>query len=348
MLKAYTHKQNLINILYMTDKLILKKLKETEKFYCPICKSEVILKIGKVIIPHFAHMSNANCTIKNESTKHLIGKRDLSMWLTSQGIENDVEVMVSKSNRIADILVRYKGIYYAIEYQCSTIPANEVIKRSNDYYKAKIIPIWIIGRKQNFEKVTDFELIFSRNKHLIYYDNGFFIKYIYTNTTKNKFICNNIKLFRDEIKFDNLVNCKFSELKNIESNLEQLYIKSIDNDKWKSIRYLIKYNKKFAKMIYINNIKDIYDIKLFSQSIKGQIIINEAPILWQIYLITDFLKKGKTFSRKELYYFIHKEFKIRKMPFEKNITLYKFVDEIINYWLVNKCIFQNNNIFFAL
>ncbi len=42
-------------------------------FYCIECKEELILKKGKIKIPHFSHKGNSNCT--GESSEHILAKK---------------------------------------------------------------------------------------------------------------------------------------------------------------------------------------------------------------------------------------------------------------------------------
>ncbi|MCT6859634.1 MAG: hypothetical protein M3Z82_10245, partial [Apilactobacillus sp.] len=63
------------------DKLVSATVaKDNEKYYCPICKEELILKRGNINEPHFAHFKNSQCVISmedGESNEHLMGKEQL-------------------------------------------------------------------------------------------------------------------------------------------------------------------------------------------------------------------------------------------------------------------------------
>lgn len=37
------------------------KNNNTDKFYCPACKSDMILKSGSINVPHFAHVKGTSC-----------------------------------------------------------------------------------------------------------------------------------------------------------------------------------------------------------------------------------------------------------------------------------------------
>ena len=53
----------------------LRAMRKYSKFYCPDCSSQMVLKIGEVKIPHFAHKNLSDCgTSEGESALHIQGK----------------------------------------------------------------------------------------------------------------------------------------------------------------------------------------------------------------------------------------------------------------------------------
>ncbi|XCS10339.1 competence protein CoiA family protein [Aeribacillus pallidus] len=140
-------KVNVAAPYWSTERLL--KLKEEHAFFCPACKEPVKLKIGKIKIPHFAHLT-ASCQADSEaeSTYHLNGKKQLYVWLKRQRLAAEVEKFIPSIAQRADLFVSFQHKRYAIEYQCSNIPPDQVIKRTNGYKKERIKPIWILGWKQ--------------------------------------------------------------------------------------------------------------------------------------------------------------------------------------------------------
>ncbi|MDV2582710.1 competence protein CoiA [Alkalibacillus haloalkaliphilus] len=133
----------------------------SEALYCPDCKQPVILKAGEVNIPHFAHRSDGQCRHgQGESDTHLKGKMHLAKWLFQQKHPIYLEYFVKSIQQRADIITKVGKFYYAIEYQCSPIEPQELLKRTEGFLSQQIIPIWIFGPsydqplKQGFFKIN--------------------------------------------------------------------------------------------------------------------------------------------------------------------------------------------------
>jgi competence protein CoiA len=159
-----------ISLLDDWTKQQLERLRKQEIFVCPVCKSEVVLKIGKKRISHFAHRKEAVCAIESEteSSYHLAGKADLYKWLKRQDIEVQLEPYIQRIRQRPDLLAVYKRKVYAIEYQCSTISEEMFHKRTASYMKAGIQPIWIVGAHRlhyihsHFLKLSSFQWLFAQ------------------------------------------------------------------------------------------------------------------------------------------------------------------------------------------
>lgn len=146
-LVAKTKKQELF---YLTGKHSRKELQEIrshEQFFCPSCHAPLLLKIGEIIIPHFAHKSLSDCDhfSEPESSLHLHGKLLLHQFFQQLNFTVELEKHLSQIRQRADLLVDGK---YAIEFQCSTIPVPQLKQRSEGYRQLSMQPIWIQGLKQ--------------------------------------------------------------------------------------------------------------------------------------------------------------------------------------------------------
>lgn len=116
-------------------------------FLCPQCGNPVRLKIGQVMIPHFAHIVLTNCLTsfsERESPTHLKGKLQLADFFQSKGIEVVVESYLPTIEQRPDLLIRLNKKRFAIEFQCSVIPTLDIDKRSQGYLKIGITPIWLL------------------------------------------------------------------------------------------------------------------------------------------------------------------------------------------------------------
>ena len=127
------------------DKKNLSAIRSKEKFSCPECNEEVILKLGSKRIWHFSHQSGSSCQnqYERESEYHLSGKLLLYHWLRKQGIHAELEKFDPLIRQRPDIAFDWQGQKYAIEFQCSVIPEELFVKRTNKYLEYGYKPIWL-------------------------------------------------------------------------------------------------------------------------------------------------------------------------------------------------------------
>ncbi|PLT30371.1 competence protein CoiA [Peribacillus deserti] len=148
------------------------KIKNKGPYFCPCCEQNVILKAGKIKIPHFAHRDIDSCSsyAEPESEYHLQGKLILYQWLADQGYKVFLEAYLKEINQKADLYFEACNKKYVIEFQCSVIPQDLFIKRTLAYQRAGIHPIWILGSRQLHHKrgesyrLSGFEWLFAFNE----------------------------------------------------------------------------------------------------------------------------------------------------------------------------------------
>lgn len=125
----------------------LKELRKVTTFYCPQCKESVHLKVGNIVIPHFAHKKDANCSSsfsEGESKEHLEGKQQLYQFFNRSNIEVKLEPYFKELSQRPDLLVINNGKNIPIEFQCSTIPVNQIELRTKGYESIGMKPIWLL------------------------------------------------------------------------------------------------------------------------------------------------------------------------------------------------------------
>ncbi|WP_150283726.1 competence protein CoiA [Rummeliibacillus sp. TYF-LIM-RU47] len=146
MLTALDSSNKLILLTGIEDKNGLSRLREKEQFYCPQCQKAVHLKIGQVMIPHFAHRKKGSCQYfsEGETATHLLGKRHLYEMFQRLQIEAKLEPYLKSLMQRPDLLIKVEEQQYAIEFQYSTISKPQMVKRTTGYHKEKMIPLWIL------------------------------------------------------------------------------------------------------------------------------------------------------------------------------------------------------------
>ncbi|WP_259339257.1 competence protein CoiA [Staphylococcus warneri] len=108
--------------------VLAKQAIKNQNYFCPHCKSKVILKIGTKVIAHFAHVNP--CKIwrsKGESALHYQTKYKIASMLKRLNFKVEVEPYYENIQQFPDIVVNSS---FAIEVQFSNIPLSEIHKRT--------------------------------------------------------------------------------------------------------------------------------------------------------------------------------------------------------------------------
>lgn len=123
----------------------IKKAKK-EKWFCPGCHSQVIIKSGKVNRSHFAHKTRETCDLfsENESEEHLKGKELIANNCDKYSIEYEVEAFLPELKQRPDVLIQEK---IAIEFQCSALSLERFKERTESYLNNGYQVIWLLGEK---------------------------------------------------------------------------------------------------------------------------------------------------------------------------------------------------------
>lgn len=120
-------------------------------FYCPDCLEKVMIRAGEKVTPHFAHYRKSTCSLRSiggEGEYHYQGKLLLYQWLQNQGFSPHLEKYLPQINQRPDIYFKSSKSEIALEFQCASVPATELIKRNHGYSQIRILPIWMLGNNQ--------------------------------------------------------------------------------------------------------------------------------------------------------------------------------------------------------
>lgn len=139
-LVALTEQQELFYLTGKHARAELREIRLQKQFFCPSCHTPLLLKIGEVNIPHFAHQTRTACETfsEPESSLHLQGKLLLYQFFSHLNFKVELESYIPQISQRTDLLV---NAYFAIEYQCSLIPVSQLKQRSQGYLKMNMQPI---------------------------------------------------------------------------------------------------------------------------------------------------------------------------------------------------------------
>lgn len=116
------------------------------------------MKIGQIMIPHFAHQKKSNCQelfSEGETAAHLLGKYLLYEMFQKFRLTVQLEPYIKELSQRPDILVQHDHQRFAIEFQCSTIPIPQLESRTKGYLQANIMPIWILKTPKDKQPYND-------------------------------------------------------------------------------------------------------------------------------------------------------------------------------------------------
>ncbi|PGL72980.1 competence protein CoiA family protein [Bacillus sp. AFS055030] len=148
MIVALNTKSHTINLFEINTKEELLRLKENGPYYCPICKKQVRLKIGVKRVTHFAHIDLTECeNERKESIDHYKGKLALYQFFKRLNVNVEVEKFIPEINQRPDLFIRLNSLKMCVEYQCSLIPLEIMIKRTNSFKKSGMKVLWILNDK---------------------------------------------------------------------------------------------------------------------------------------------------------------------------------------------------------
>ncbi|WP_459500749.1 competence protein CoiA [Bacillus sp. C1] len=139
-----------VHLLENREEQELLAMRKKERFFCPGCRREVQLKLGKQKRWHFAHKKVEQCLVSSEpeSAYHMRGKEQLYRWFRAQGFQVKVEHFLPEIRQRPDLFIETKGRQIAIEYQCASLSTEQLFKRTSSYWEEGIQIIWILGGNQ--------------------------------------------------------------------------------------------------------------------------------------------------------------------------------------------------------
>ncbi|MBG9549627.1 competence protein CoiA [Cytobacillus firmus] len=354
MLVASTENGVRINLIGSHSIPSLQQYREKHNFFCPECKEKVIMKIGKKRIPHFSHSKGSECPerYERESEYHISGKVLLFKWLKKKGLNPTLEPYYPEISQRPDISVHYEGVHYALEYQCSSISEELFIKRTEAYFQAGIVPIWILAGKsikrigKSKISLSGFQYLFLRQT-----PSGHWVIPSFCPTTKSFINIHNIQ----PLTVRNA--CAHYDVKPIfhsEADIlfDPYFKNDINIDEWKKevrkIKNSLSQNSgaiknNFLQYLYSRSIAPAFLPPEIGLPVRHSPFIETSPIQWQSYLFMDIVGKERPFSLPQMIAAFrdrvkNNDLKIRSIPLIKTgsdiLAIKEYLDVLINLNIV--------------
>lgn len=127
------------------DRVSIYDTSVNEKYYCPLCNEELVLKKGPIRRHHFAHKANGVCSESKYS--------DMCDWHINwqeRFPKENIEIIKIDSNgkkHIADVLINN----IEIEFQHSFMPFEEFNSRNEFYSNLNYRVVWIFDGNDVFD-----------------------------------------------------------------------------------------------------------------------------------------------------------------------------------------------------
>lgn len=270
-----------------------RNLCKTEYFYCPSCKGRVCLKAGEIKRPHFAHYRNDACHVfsEGETEEHLEGKIQLATYLKMRETNVQLESYLPELQQRPDILFEKENRKIAIEFQCSSISVDSVMRRTQGYLDANYEVIWILGnhfkytnRLTAFHKACLYSNYDEGRLMLIHYNaftDSLSVRYDFKVLSNGQMSCKLNQMNLNEkksIKLTRQKKFKVSEkiFKDIESKHEQLM---------RAVRYPIPKMQVFLELIYFNKENTVSIPREIYQYLPSEWMIQTHPMDWKYRFI---------------------------------------------------------------
>ena len=140
-------------------------------FHCPACQGPVILKQGRMKIPHFAHLSGTACVYSNEgeSQEHQLAKLEIYEALRRIPEVTDVRLERYLQEVRPDVSFVVHGQLVAIEIQFSHLSCDLITRRTKAYARKDIAVLWTPSFPMELFKGRYAPKDWERYLHTLYY-----------------------------------------------------------------------------------------------------------------------------------------------------------------------------------
>lgn len=266
----------LIAINNNKERVSIKDTLINEKYYCPLCGEELVMKKGMIRRHHFAHKANGVCSESKYS--------DMCEWhinwqerFPKENLEI-IKIDEMGKKHVADVLINDTEI----EIQNSFMPFNEFNDRNEFYNKFNYRVIWIFNGNDIFDKGFNmgpfpFSKKFDCLKHLkdipeyldifiegevkynLLTEHGLFLHHVGRIDEKEGIIFDGkctIDEFMNNVKND--IEFKFG----VQKNVKYIEIPTIESNNYTNTKTILEIAKKYpyADYLILYNVYTKYDV----------------------------------------------------------------------------------------
>jgi competence protein CoiA len=119
--------------------------KENAPFICLECDMEVVLKMGRRKVNHFAHVNPLACEYaNNESDAHRKCKMEIYEALLREPHVTSVALEHPLGTVRPDVSAHFNGVPVAIEIQISFLSIETIMARTIEYHRKGIYVLWLL------------------------------------------------------------------------------------------------------------------------------------------------------------------------------------------------------------
>jgi competence protein CoiA len=113
-------------------------------WHCPECRSDVVLKRGRIVVAHFAHKPPTCCEYGvGESWEHRRSKFELFQALSRDARVTSLELERDLGRVRPDLYATIDGVDVAIEVQISALSMDTIERRTTEYRRQGIAVLWL-------------------------------------------------------------------------------------------------------------------------------------------------------------------------------------------------------------
>ncbi|MDM5187497.1 competence protein CoiA family protein [Bacillus sp. DX4.1] len=324
-----------IHLLHNWDEKQLLTLRKNDRFFCPICHLEVQLKLGKQKRWHFAHKKTNNCLIEyeHESAYHMHGKEQLYKWIQSQGFHVEIEYYLKAIRQRPDLFIEMEGRKFAIEYQCASLSADQLLKRTYSYWKAGIQIVWILGGNQLKRHSASWISLSSFHSLCIQsYPQPSLL--FFCPNDKAFLKCTLLTPFSSNVHFTHIIHLPLRNLTFTSLFHSTVLSKERLQQEWQNKKNYFRTNilpiwnyshKALLRILYHYHLTPSCFPSEIGVPLPSAFAFRTHPFVWQAYLLMNFIERheaGEYFSLHAVFSYMsqHKSIQLRALPyFPKNI-----------------------------